>query len=350
MAFCFCTVVSFDYLPFALTLADSIQEWVPEADLHVLVSCSPDELASAALPDMPGVHFLSVDDLRRMPMGEEVYQKYDGGDTNPYRWACKPALLSHLLNQEGTAAAIFLDGDILICGDCRPLIREVLGGAVSLVPHWHFEEPLPTSSCVPRWFRFGMLNAGFIGATSAGLSALAWWHRMCMSDCVWDEARRLFYDQKYLDLFPVLFEGVQVLRDRRYNVGGWRLDGFIAGHGGVWPLAPENAPVFLHFTSFEKVTLGGVAEKIIAEYSARLEGNGLPYSLLESVRAEHRSKVTEAEARRHCAASRAVARAAARGARERLRARLDMRVRRWLAIGTRFRHVLEAFRLRPRDL
>jgi hypothetical protein len=143
----------------------------------------------------------------------------------------------------------------------------------------------------------------------------------------------LYADQKYLDLLPFLFDGVHVNRDDRCNVGGWRLDRFLAGRQDCWPLPAEEAPVFLHFTGLRDIRLPGPGERVLADYSKRLQRNGLPYNLLANIKAQALA-LSQAET--------ALAKAAPQ------QARFGGRVRRALAIGTRLRHLREVLRPRPR--
>lgn len=331
LAFAFCTIVTLDYLPFAATLAESVREWAPDADFHALVACSEEELTGTPLPRSQGIGWLSVDGLRTTRLGGEVYERYYGTNLDAFRWAAKPSLIAHLLSGEDADGVIFLDGDIQVSGDCTSLMEETLSASVLLTPHWHQGTPTEGDSPFFRWFRTGLYNAGLVGATRAGLPALEWWHRACVCACEFRPDRSVYYDQKYLDLLPLLFDGVKVSGDRRYNVGGWRMDDFLATCSGTWPLPPSERPVFLHFTCFEDVRLPGPCEQVIEAYSKRLQANGLSYSLLARIKEGRAAKLAERRARKE----------RPRGALAHLRS--------LLRLGTRWRHLREMCRWRPAE-
>jgi len=296
MALAFCTIVTPDYLPFALTLGESVREWVPGSVLYILVSGEPEEMGGVSLPVADHVNLLTSTDLCCTPLGQEAHDRYHGGNANAYRWASKPSLMTHLLAQDGVTGVIFLDGDMLVTGDCSSLIEETLGASVLLTPHWNDKTPANPPSTFRDWFLFGLYNAGSVGATRAGLPALEWWHRASILDCTFDPSHGVFYDQRYLDLMPLLFDGVKVTSDRRFNVGGWRMDEFFSECGGRWPLPIGEAPVFMHFTRLCYVRLPGPSERALRDYSERLSRNGLPYDFMEAIKTK-RASVLLAEER-----------------------------------------------------
>ena len=72
--------------------------------------------------------------------------------------------------------------------------------------------------------RVGLYNGGFVGAGKKGIPALEWWAKCCIYNIKKSYRRGLFDDQKYLDLLPVLFENIHVLKHKGCNVAGWNIE------------------------------------------------------------------------------------------------------------------------------
>jgi hypothetical protein len=246
--------------------------------------------------------------------------------------------MKRLFEDHAVDTVVFCDCDLLFTGDVREALSELGDASMLLTPHWYDTAAAKPGGTFDRWFVYGIFNAGFVAASRSARPILDWWQEACLFACRIDKHCGMFVDQKYLDLLPVLFDGVRVSRNRRLNVGGWRLEDFLHEHGDVWPLPPEEAPVFLHFTCLDDIALPGPGEGVLADYSRRLQAHGLPYNLLERVKAKRRDAAAAAEAL-----------AAEREELIRRRNSLRGRLRRGFALGTRLRHLLQIFRPRPEE-
>ena len=165
---------------------------------------------------------------------------------NSLRWSLKSAYLRHLLNSV-KKPIIYLDADTCFFGSPRPLWEDLQQGSVLLTPHWRPLDPLPDLAEFRHNCLDGLFNAGCVGASAGGIEALEWWATACLSGCENDRNNGLFFDQRYLDLLPVYFQGIVVCRHKGCNVAWWNghlrremIEGTVFVDG--WPL------VFVHFT------------------------------------------------------------------------------------------------------
>jgi len=71
----------------------------------------------------------------------------------------------------------------------------------------------------------GLFNAGLIGIKSGDESRriISWWQNQVLEYCGTSKARGLYADQRYLDTFPSLGEGVRVFRQLGTNTGMWQV-------------------------------------------------------------------------------------------------------------------------------
>lgn len=240
----FCTIVTDDYLPMALALYDSLRE-NGDASLHILVSSKED--AEYDVPE--GVHINNISDLMGFKNTAKLFEKYYMTDANAFRWSVKPEYISYLIKEKGFGKVIYIDADTYFFGAYEFLFDMLNENDVLLTPHWRSFNPAKSPLHFHLNFTEGFFNGGFIAASSKGLGAMDWLSGACLYECRQDTAAGLFYDQKYLDALPVMFEGVRILRHKGCNVASWNIhecprtvhDGRIL-IDGVFPL------VFVHFS------------------------------------------------------------------------------------------------------
>jgi hypothetical protein len=162
----------------------------------------------------------------------------------------KPVFLNHLFQHEMVRKAIYVDPDIYFFNQFKFLFQELDSASVLLTPHWRSSDPVVDAENFEKNFTEGLFNGGFIGATEEAANTLDWWARACLYECVQVRNRGLYDDQKYLDMMPVFFERVKVLRHRGCNVAEWNAiecKREIAETGEV--LINDKYPVvFMHFT------------------------------------------------------------------------------------------------------
>lgn len=167
------------------------------------------------------------------------------------RWASKPFLLLHLLNH-GYDAVIYVDNDIYFYNSPDFLFEQLKKRSVLLTPHYYPADPTNNQIWLEANFRVGLYNAGFIGVSQKGKEAMQWWGNCCLYNVKKAYSRGLFDDQKYLDLMPVLFDDVEILKHRGCNVAGWNIETSVRSlnHKGelmlnnTWPL------IFIHFNYY----------------------------------------------------------------------------------------------------
>jgi hypothetical protein len=97
-----------------------------------------------------------------------------------------------------------------------------------------------------------MYNLGFIGIghRESSRKLLKWWKYKLSKHCIKDFYRGLYVDQKYIDLAPLFFSGIQVLTHPGCNVSYWNLhERNLAQNGGNWFVDSEKL-IFYHFSSF----------------------------------------------------------------------------------------------------
>lgn len=185
--------------------------------LHVLVVDSKEELS------FDGCRFWYLDGLQLGSTGVDIVQKYRH-NADKLRWSLKPVFMQLLLAQDLCSKIVYLDNDLFFYTSGQFLFDLLDKYSFLLTPHHYRNSPLSHQNWFEANYRVGLYNAGFVGASVAGVKTLQWWADCCAYRCEKSAVRGLFDDQKYLDLVPILEETAYIMRHKGCNVAGWNTE------------------------------------------------------------------------------------------------------------------------------
>lgn len=255
----FCTIITADYLPFAKVLHASILKNEPGTTLQVLVVEKNDFNSS------PNFILHSIDTVLTSPVAKGIYKKYAHTNQN-FRSALKPVFINYLL-QNGFDKVIYADGDLYFVNNFDFLFGELDTNNILLTPHWANINPLENEGSFKDVMRGGLYNAGFIGVNKKGSEAINWWAEMCHYKTEENTELGLFYDQKYLDILPVQFDGIKIIKHQGCNLASWNVetckreivDGKLLING-------KFEPVFIHFAKETIANILNRNDKLLMPY------------------------------------------------------------------------------------
>ena len=167
--------------------------------------------------------------------------------------AVKGAALLALL-AAGASQVLYLDPDVAVLGSMSGVVAHLESSPIVLTPH----QLQPASSRMAVMdneigsLRHGVYNLGFVGvaASETGVAFARWWADRLRDFC-WDLPERgLFTDQRWIDLAPVFFPELKVLRDPGLNVASWNLaERHLRYDERGQVVMEDDAPLrFFHFT------------------------------------------------------------------------------------------------------
>jgi len=244
----FCTISTLDYLPYVRALYDSLARFNPEVVLSVFISDAP-SVSIENIPAPPGMLLYGSDDLCAEGLGRKIRDKYQAVSMDAFRWSMKPVFLKYLLEHTVSERIIYVDNDIFFFNDYAFLFDELGTSDVILTPHWRTCDPHIDHTNFFTLYTSGLYNGGFIGTTRHGVSALDWWAMACLYVCEKNAGRGQFVDQTHLNLLPIYFENVKIIRHRGCNVANWNRIECERVHKAGSVLINGKAPiVFIHFT------------------------------------------------------------------------------------------------------
>lgn len=270
----FCTIITSDFLPFAKVLLASLKKYDKTIQLAVLFNT-----AVPAKNSHNGITFFEPQNLIHTPFLKEIEKKYAHTNPDHFRWALKPVFI-HFLLEKGYNKVVYVDPDIFFVGDYSFLFKQLDEAAVLLTPHWRDANPLDYEENFITLFKDGLYNAGFIGASSKAKEALNWWAGLCSYKIEKNLSKGLFDDQRYLDVMPVMFSNIEVLKHKGCNISYWNMNvskrEFLNNK-----LTIDNIyePVFIHFTKDTVVNIINrndiLLKPYLDEYFELLQAEGI---------------------------------------------------------------------------
>ena len=115
----------------------------------------------------------------------------------------------------------YIDPDICFFSSFEFFAQYLEFYSILLTPHWRCSNPYIDPSNFAILQTSGLFNAGFIGVSKNGIPAMEWWSKVCLYKCIKDSRRGLFVDQSYLDLIPIYFDNVKILKHKGCNIANW---------------------------------------------------------------------------------------------------------------------------------
>ena len=102
--------------------------------------------------------------------------------------------------------------------DPEPLFQELGDGSISITEHRFPEFWKHYEVC-------GIYNAGWacFRRDENGMQCVQWWYEQCLDWCYDRVEDDRYSDQKYLEKWPVLFNGVVVLQNKGANTAPWNV-------------------------------------------------------------------------------------------------------------------------------
>jgi len=285
----FFTIVSRNYLAYALTLMQSVAAQHPDSKRYL---CLADERAGDPALDTDLFETVTIDQLG-LPHFDAFVFRYDIMELNT---AVKPYMFEWLRMRHPQAGLVYLDPDIYVLRPLDDVARAFEDGKLAVLTP-HLNAPLPDDGKFPTelsLMRTGVYNCGFVTINAAHPQSAAlidWWSRKLEFDCFVDLEAGLFTDQKWMDMVPALFPDVAILRHDGYNVAYWNLVSRPVTRDTDGGYRANGVPlVFAHFSGvnlgqpdiyskhqnrFDAFGIGGL-RPLYDDYLGKLRDNGQP--------------------------------------------------------------------------
>jgi hypothetical protein len=256
----FCTLFDKNYLFKGVAMLQSLFQYCPDADVHLLCM---DEITEDVIESLG---FDKVTCIRLVDFETDaLLAAKKTRSIAEYCWTLSPCLPSYVLEQRPDIDFItYLDADLLFYSPLEPLFEEIGHASISIIEHrftarlQHLE--INGRFCV-EWVSFRR--------DETGLECLHRWRDQCIEWCFYRLEPGRMGDQKYLDEWPEKYKDrLHILKHEGAGIAPWNyaqyqfdqnVDGNITVNGALL--------IFYHFHQFQLLN-NGEFERLSAFYTS----------------------------------------------------------------------------------
>jgi hypothetical protein len=232
----FCTLFDSNFLARGLAMYNSL---VATHDNFILYIVCFDTLALKLLKklQLPNLIPISLAEFET----EELLAVKSTRSSGEYCWTCTSHVIRYILERFRLSELTYLDADLYFFNKPSILLDEFhkSNGSVLITEHRYTPEYDQTITSGIYCVQFMTFKAD-----EQGLKVLQWWQDRCMEWCYARVEDGKFGDQKYLDHWPEMFEGIHVLQYLGGGVAPWNVQQYTIDEG---PKVNRVPVVFYHF-------------------------------------------------------------------------------------------------------
>jgi hypothetical protein len=240
------TICSNNYLAQAAVLGRSIKENNPDITFQIFLC----DVKSSKI-DYNTLNFDIIEISSIEPDIMQMAKKYNIVELNT---AIKPAIFKYLFNLKNFEKAIYLDPDTCVFESLAIIEEELNHHSIIFTPH--ILTPIQRDGKTPDenlFLNFGSFNLGFLALKNDknSSSLLEWWKAHTYENGFIMSEKGIFVDQLPMNLAPIFFDGVKVLKHFGCNMAPWNLhERFLSKEGEKYIVNSSESLIFYHFSSF----------------------------------------------------------------------------------------------------
>lgn len=275
------TCAAANYLPKVRVLFDSVRKFHPDWKLHLALA---DQLPSdESLPNCCAdeIHVISDLDIPQWQAWTFCHSLVE------LATAIKPFMLRRLLARSDCDATIYLDPDVVVFSQLEDIIESLKTVDILLTPHQTSAATTVGGMIAEELctLQHGVFNLGFVAVASrkGGRNFADWWARRTYHFCREDIPNGIYTDQRWIDLAPVIFPSLSILRSSRFNVAPWNLSSRQLNGSVPDALVVDGQPLgFFHFSAIDTNICFGDGEEVASKLADwyRIETKPTPEELL----------------------------------------------------------------------
>lgn len=271
----FCTLFDSFYVDKAMALYNSLEK-VTE-DFHLYVFCF-DETSMNIINALKWKHatIISVACIEN----EELLGLKSERSKAEYCWTCTPIIIEYVLEHFPVEDCTYIDADLYFFSSPQILFDEIKSANADVVIVEHrFKKDENYDKMVYKAGKY-CVEFNYFNKSANAKKALSWWKEKCMEWCYYKLEPERMGDQKYLEKFEELFEGVHVLSYLGAGVAPWNLAQYKLCKSQNESIMLEETDtgkrftlVFYHFQNLRYIT-----ERLV-NIKSQTRDKGLKYAL-----------------------------------------------------------------------
>lgn len=214
----FCTLFDSYYLDKGLTLYRSLEQCTENFKLYIF--CFDDKsyqiLNDLKLQHAVVVHHSKIED-------EELLRLKEERSKAEYCWTCTPVIIEYVLKYYKEPSCTYIDADLYFFRDPQVLFDEIdeAKADIAIMEH-RFKNNWSGRKLCRRSGRY-CVEFNYFNQSENARKALTWWKEKCFEWCYHLYEPDRMGDQKYLEKFSELFQGVHVVSHLGGGVAPWNL-------------------------------------------------------------------------------------------------------------------------------
>lgn len=256
-----------NYFPKVKILRDSIKRFSPHVKFVWLVA----DLYDENLVKTVGHHFDDLIFVNDLEISADIRWTF-GHNLVELATAVKPNAAINLLKRSDAKGVVYYDPDMVLFSDVDEIYDRLSSSSILLTPHICMPEKTVDHVLDNEIgsLKHGVFNLGFFGVSRSAeaFRFLDWWNERLRHFCRTDLNSGVFTDQKWLNFAPIFFEGVEILKNSRFNVATWNITQRTMTGCLSEGIQIDGEPLgFYHFTGFDK----GAHERMALKYAPELK-------------------------------------------------------------------------------
>lgn len=214
----FCTLFDSYYLDKGLTLYRSLEACTEDFQLYIF--CFDDQsfrvLQELNLKHAVLTHHTSIEDVKLLKLKQERSKA-------EYCWTCTPVIIEYVLKHYQEPNCTYIDADLYFFRNPQILFDEISEADANIVITEHrFKNSWNGRRLCRRSGKY-CVEFNYFDQSENAWKALAWWKDRCFEWCYHLYEPERMGDQKYLEKFPKLFQGVYELQHLGGGAAPWNL-------------------------------------------------------------------------------------------------------------------------------
>lgn len=214
----FCTLFDSYYLDKGLALYRSLENCTENFKLYIF--CFDDKslevLQKLKLEHAVLTHYSKIEDDELLKLKKERSKA-------EYCWTCTPVIIEYVLKHYKEQNCTYIDADLYFFSDPQILFDEIKkAGANIVITEHRFKDNWNGRRLCRRSGKY-CVEFNYFDQSENAWNALRWWKKKCYEWCYHLYEPERMGDQKYLEKFPKLFQGVHELQHLGGGVAPWNL-------------------------------------------------------------------------------------------------------------------------------
>ena len=214
----FCTLFDSKYLDKGIALYNSLSNNTDDFRLYIFAF---DNVAYDILIDMKLANavIISLKDFETEQMKKLKLER----SAAEYCWTCTPISIEYVLEKYNVDMCTYLDADLYFFASPKILLDEIDKNDKSVIITEHrFDNTIKGIEATKKNGKYCVQFNTFKN-NEEGIKVLKWWKEKCIEWCYFKHEENRMGDQKYLDEWTKIFDGVHELQHLGGGVAPWNL-------------------------------------------------------------------------------------------------------------------------------